>query len=227
MGLRFAFLVLILGTSSGIWNWLLRLGGPGLILLGLADNSVVPLPGSMDVFTILLSAHNRAWWPYYGFMATLGAVIGGFITYRIAQKGGEETLEKEVGKKRVQKVYKKFETHGFFWVFLGSVLPPPFPIVPFLMAAGVLEYPHKKFLSALAAGRGVRYFALAYVGHTYGRSIVNWLSQYRDPVLYSLIGLAVAGGIAALVYLKWYRPRQQQKEKEAQQKKSTPEIKAA
>src|SRR5947199_315611 len=40
-------------------KWLQRLGGPGLILLGLADNSVVPLPGSMDVLTIVgvVAAH--------------------------------------------------------------------------------------------------------------------------------------------------------------------------
>ena len=35
-----------------VWSRLRHLGGVGLILLALADNSVVPLPGSMDVLTI-------------------------------------------------------------------------------------------------------------------------------------------------------------------------------
>ncbi len=200
--------------ASSVWAWLHRLGGAGLVLLGIADNSLVPLPGSMDVFTILLSAHNRQWWPYYAFMATLGAVIGGFLTYRLAEKGGEETLEKKIGKRRAQGVYKRFEKRGSFWVFLGSVLPPPAPIVPFLMAAGVLHHPKKKFLASLAAGRGVRYFAVAYVGHIYGHAIIGFLSQYYEPMLYGLIALAVLGASAALLYFKYYRPKRQREERQ-------------
>jgi len=199
--------------SDSIWNWLHRLGGPGLILLGVADNSIVPLPGSMDVFVILLSAHEPAWWPYYGFMGTVGAVLGGYITYRLAEKGGEETLEKKIGKQRAQKVYKRFEKHGFATVSIGAVLPPPVPIVPFLMAAGVLRYPTKKFLFALSVGRGIRFFAVAYLGHIYGDAIIGWLSQYYKPLLYALIGLGILGGIAALLYFKWYRPRRQKEER--------------
>ena|SRR5438270_9456773 len=190
-----------------VWTWIHRLGGPGLILLGIADNSVIPLPGSMDAFTILLTAHRPNWWPYYAFMATIGAVLGGYLTYRLAEKGGEETLEKKIGKQRARKVYKKFEKHGFATVFLGAVLPPPFPMVPVLMAAGVLQYPRKKFLSALAAARGARFFAIAFVAHIYGSSIINFFSKYYEPVLYALITLAIIGGISALLYFKWYRPR--------------------
>lgn len=199
-----------------------KLGGPGLILIGLADNSVIPIPGSMDVFTIILSAHNRQWWPYYAAMATLGAVIGGYVTYRLAEKGGEETLERKIGKKRAEKVYKKFQTggRGFGTVFVGSMLPPPFPIVPVLMAAGVLQYPRKQFLSALAAGRGVRFFAVAYIGQRYGQSIIGFFSQYYQPVLYGLIALGVAAGIAVLVYLRWYRPKH--KKHQRQQRKTAP-----
>jgi hypothetical protein len=54
-----------------LWTWLQRLGGPGLIALGLADNSAIPLPGSMDLLVILLSAHQPQRWPYYAFMATV------------------------------------------------------------------------------------------------------------------------------------------------------------
>ncbi len=198
-----------------------KLGGPGLILIGLADNSVVPLPGSMDVFTIILASHNRQWWFYYGAMATVGAVIGGYITYRLAEKGGEKTLEKKIGKRRAEKVYKKFQKkgRGFGTVVVGSILPPPFPIVPVLMAAGVLKYPRKKFLAALTIGRGLRFFAVAYIGHVYGDSIIGFFSQYYKPVLYALIGLAVAAGIALLVYLKWWRAKHQKDEPERHQHK--------
>ena len=63
-------------VETGLWRWILRLGGPGLILVGLIDNSVIPIPGGMDIFVILLTAHRREWWWYYAIMETLGAVVG-------------------------------------------------------------------------------------------------------------------------------------------------------
>ncbi len=199
------FVSLVLAGS--FWTWLQRLGGPGLIVLGVLDNSAIPLPGSMDLLVILLSAHHREWWPYYALMATVGAVLGGYLTYRLAEKGGEETLEKKVGKRRAEKVYSRFKKHGFATVAVGAMLPPPFPIVPFLLAAGALQYPRKNFLFALGVGRAARFTAVAYLAHRYGKGIVGWVSRYYQPVLYTLITLAVLGGIAALVYFKWYRPR--------------------
>jgi hypothetical protein len=58
--------------ANPVWTWFHRLGGPGWILLGIVDSSVIPVPGSMDAVVILLSADHRPWWPYYAFMATLG-----------------------------------------------------------------------------------------------------------------------------------------------------------
>jgi membrane protein YqaA with SNARE-associated domain len=206
-------LLLAIFDAASVWRWLHRLGGAGLILLGIADNSLFPLPGSMDVFTIVLAAHKREWWPYYAFMATMGAVLGGYLTYRLAEKGGEETLERKIGKQRAQGVYQRFEKHGSFWVFLGAILPPPFPMTPFLMGAGILHYPKKKFVASLSAGRGLRYFAEAYIGHIYGRAIISFLSQYYRPVLDGLIALAVVGGISALLYFQFYRPQRRREEK--------------
>ena len=197
-------------AQSGIGKWLLRFGGHGLIVIGIIDNSAIPIPGGMDISVLLLTAHHRDWWPYYGAMATAGAVLGGYLTYRVAQKGGKAALEKKIGKKRAEKVYKKFEKGGISSVIIGSILPPPFPIVPVLMAAGVMQYSRKKFLSALGIGRAIRFFVVAFLGKLYGTAIASWLGHYYKPFLYVLIALGIAGGIGALVYFKWYRPRHRQ-----------------
>jgi membrane protein YqaA with SNARE-associated domain len=201
---------------DSVWKWTHRLGGPGLILLGIADNApfISAPPGSVDVFVILLSAHRQEWWAYYAFMATVGEVLGGYLAYRLAEKGGQETLEKKVGKTRAEKIYKHFEKRGFMTVFTGSVLPPPFPFTSVLMAAGVMQYPCKKFLSALTAGRALRFFAVAYLGRLYGRQMIGFFSRHYRPMLYVLVALAVTAGIGALVYFKWYRPKVQRQERE-------------
>src|SRR5262249_58444502 len=91
--------------------WLERLGGLGLILLGLADNSPIPLPGSMDVLTVILSAHQRKWWPYYAGMAVVGSLLGAYLSYELGRTGGKEALEKELTKDRAEKIYRKFSKH--------------------------------------------------------------------------------------------------------------------
>lgn len=208
--------ILALFVADSVWKWIHGLGGPGLILLGIADNApFVSAPaGSVDVFLILLAAHHHQWWAYYALMATVGEVMGGYLTYRLAEKGGQQTLEKKVAKSRAENIYKLFEKRGFITVFAGSILPPPFPFTPVLMAAGIMQYPCKKFFAALTAGRAVRYFAVAYLGSAYGRRIIGFFSHYYQPMLYVLIALAVLAGIGALVYFTWYRPRAQREERE-------------
>src|SRR5580700_11370891 len=187
-----------------IWRQLRRLGGPGLVLLGIADNSVIPLTGSMDVLTIWLAARHREPWPYYALMATLGAVIGGYITYALARKGGKEAMERKLSKKRAAQFSKAFARWGFAAVAVLALMPPPFPFLPFLLAAGAMQYSPRKFLGALTLGRGVRYSVVAWLGFHYGRHILRFFSQYYKPALAILIGLAVLGSIVTIIqYLRY------------------------
>src|SRR5438309_4999764 len=96
-------------AATSTMAWLRRLGGPGLSLLGIADNSVVPLPGSMGVFTIWLSARHRDLWPDYEAMATVGALIGGYTTYALARKGGKQALERQFPGQKAKRLYQRFE----------------------------------------------------------------------------------------------------------------------
>jgi membrane protein YqaA with SNARE-associated domain len=194
-------------VAVSVWNWLRHLGGVGLILLGLADNSVVPLPGSMDVLTVLLAARHKHLWWYYAFMATVGAVTGGYVTYSLARKGGKEAFERKLSKSRADKIFKRFEKWGFFAVAVPAILPPPFPIVPFLLAAGAMQYSRQKFVAALALGRGVRFTILAGLGAIYGRHIVRFFTKYYKPALVVLIGVAVIAGVLSLVQYYRYKNR--------------------
>jgi membrane protein YqaA with SNARE-associated domain len=190
-----------------IWRQLRHLGGIGLVLLGLADNSVVPLTGSMDVLTIWLAARHREPWPYYAVMATLGAVIGGYITYALARKGGQEAMERKLSKKRAAQFCKAFARWGFGAVAIPALMPPPFPFVPFLLAAGAMQYSRKKFLAALTLGRGLRYTVAAWLGFHYGRHILRFFSQYYKPAIAVLIGLAVLGTVLSVIQYRRYKKK--------------------
>src|SRR6266446_6264421 len=188
-------------VARSVRRWIFHLGGLGFIPLGLLDSSVIPLPGSMDVLTIVLSAGNQGLWLYYALMATIGSVIGGYTTYRLARKGGKETLERKFPARRLEKVYKIFRRWGFGAIAIAALLPPPAPMVPFLFAAGAMQYSVGKFLVALTAGRIVRYSLLAFLAAHYGRQMLTTvMSRLGHPVLIAIIGL-IAAAIAAFIFI--------------------------
>jgi len=185
-------------VTRSLWRWIYHLGALGFIPLGLIDGSVIPLPGSMDVLTIVLAARDAKLWPYYAAMATLGSVLGGFVTYRLARKGGKESLARRVPAKTMKRVYAVFERWGFAAIAVPAMLPPPMPFVPFLLAAGAMQYSMKKFLLAMTLGRIVRYTILAYLAARYGRKTLPFLLQHGNPVVAAVVGLVVT---AVLVYI--------------------------
>lgn len=189
--------------SHRLWRFFRHLGGPGLILLGIVDNSIVPVTGSMDALTIVLAAHDRTLWPYFAFMATAGSVLGAYLTYRIGRKGGEDALERRVSPKNLRWVRRTFGDWGFGSLAVAVLLPPPAPVVPFLLAAGATKYPAQKFLAAIALGRTIRYGILAYLATIYGRQIITFLQQHGLKLVLIYAGLLAALGAFAAV--KYYR----------------------
>jgi len=182
-------------------HWLFHLGGLGLIPLGLLDNSPIPLPGILDVATILFSARQQQLWLYYALMATVGSVMGGFVSYRLARKGGKAAMERRFSRRRVDKICKIFERWGFSAIAIPALLPPPVPMVPFLLAAGAMQYPVKKFLIALTLGRISRYLILAYLAARYGRHIIAFIAEHGHPVAVAIILLLISS--AAVLYYFW------------------------
>src|SRR5271163_4868272 len=169
-------------TARALRRWVVHLGGVGLIPLGLLDNSPIPIPGSMDVVLIILCVRAREPWLYYALMATAGSLDGGYVTYRLARKGGGRTLARRFPALQVVKINDLFARWGFSAIAIPAFLPPPFPITPFLVAAGAMQYPVRKFLAALALGRIPRYTLLAYLSARYGRKIIAFIAHQKHPV---------------------------------------------
>ena len=188
---------------SGFLRWLRHFGGPGLIVLGILDSSIIPIPGSMDAATILLCADQRKWWPYYAFMATTGAVIGGYLTYRLARGEGKGRLARRLKPSQMKKVHKIVAKWGFGAIAIPALLPPPLPMVPFLIAAGATQYPRNKFLAALILGRAVRYTILGLLAAFYGRAIFASFSRHTHAIVWTAVALAVAWLVFTILRTKF------------------------
>lgn len=193
--------LIIAGT---VWAKLRQLGPIGEVALGIADSSVIPTPGSLDILIILLTGSSPRHWWIFVIAATVGSALGALITYGIGFKGGKEGLENRIPEKKLKKVYDWSERYGLGAVAVPAFLPPPFPLSPFLLAAGVLKIPRAKFLAAYSAGRLVRYSILALLGRLYGQALIRGMQEYSQPIVWMLIGLTVLGGIIAGAYI-WHR----------------------
>jgi membrane protein YqaA with SNARE-associated domain len=191
------------------WKLLRSLGGVGLVILGVADSSVVPTFGSLDVLTAILAVKNHELWPYYAAASTAGSLIGAYITYRVSARAGESWLEKRIGKRRSRQVQGLLQRWGFAAVFVSCVAPPPFPTSPFFIGAGALRYPQGRFVSAVLTGRALRYAAIGFLAAKYSHSILRFLRHPRGfEADAKLIGITVAGfAIIVLSIFLWRRSR--------------------
>jgi hypothetical protein len=73
-------------------------------------------------------------------------------------------------------------------------------MVPFLLAAGAMQYPPRKILAALTLGRIPRYMILAYLAARYGRQIIAFLAEHGHPVVVAIILVLIATAVVAFYF---------------------------
>ena len=180
-------------------TWLVHLGVFGVFGVSLLDASIIPLPvpGSTDLLIVLLVANQGCPWLLAG-AALLGSMIGGYLTWGAGKKGGEAMLQRYVPKRYLKPVTRWMKRNGVITVALAAVLPPPIPLLPFLLSAGALGLRRRSFLSSFFFARGARYALDAWLGVTYGRRILHAWSKYQrwsDVIIWSFLGLVVAAAM--------------------------------
>ena len=177
-----------------------KIGGIGLVPLGILDGSVIPTFGSLDLLSAWLAARDPDLWPYYAAMATVGAVIGAWITYRLGQRAGSRWLSVRIGVHRTAQINSALSHYGAGAILVSTLAPPPFPAAMFFLAAGAAQYPARKFGLTLVVGRAIRYSVFAMIAAHYGRHILRY---FRHPAQFLVPSLAITGALilAAAIYL--------------------------
>jgi len=172
--------------------------------MGVLDSSILFLPFGNDLLVVLLTARNPDRFWLYALAATTGSLAGCTITDWLSRKLGEAGLEKMVKPDRLNAVQARLKKHTFWALGLAALMPPPFPFTIFLIAASALQISRWRVLTAVAAGRFVRFVALSLLATKFGTQIIR-LSE-RDEVQYFVIAFAVIAVIgSALSVAKWVR----------------------
>ena len=79
------------------------------------------------------------------------------LTFWMGVKIGEKGLERYVPAKRLERIRQRMAGGGAVTLAALSLIPPPFPFTPFVLAAGALEVRPVTFFTTFTACRLLRF----------------------------------------------------------------------
>src|ERR1041385_2598559 len=114
--------------AAGLFAFLLKLAGLGLLVLGIFYSSFLFAPWGNDLLLIAMTAQNPhlANMVYYAAMSTAGSVLGCLLIDVTLRPLGAEGLKKHLSQSRLKRVLNKVRDHGGRTLALASLAPPPF-----------------------------------------------------------------------------------------------------
>ena len=189
------------GILTTIQEWATELGGIGLFVIALLDSSFLSFPQVNDLLVIVLSTKYPERMPYYAGMTTAGSLIGCFLLYGVARRGGEVFLRKRLKGRYVDRAMKLYQRHGLLAVVVPALLPPPVPFKVFVLLAGAAAVSPIRFAIAVGVGRGIRYFGQGYLAVLYGEQAAEFMREHGAAIGVGLAVTALAIG-AAVFFLR-------------------------
>ena len=144
--------------TAWIEAFALSVGGPGLFIIAFLDSSFLSFPEVNDLLIVLMVINHPERMPFYATMATLGSVAGCLALYYVGRRGGNALLQKRFKGGMVERASELMRKYGAMALIVPALLPPPAPFKIFVLLGGVANVPLKTFVTAIAVGRGVRYF---------------------------------------------------------------------
>ncbi len=181
-----------MGIVNRLGNWLAgsvaTLGPWGLFLVALGDSAFIPLPQGVDflLITQAIAAPSTAY--FAAALAVSGSLLGSWILYSMARRGGEIVLRKKASTGGIEKIRRQIDEYGALVLILPTMIPVPLPMKLFVIGAGVFQMKRMHFLVAVGLARCVRYFGEAFVAVRYGPRTTDLI---RENLIAGLIVAAV------------------------------------
>jgi len=184
--------------SARLGGVLALYGGWGLFAISFLDSSFLTFPFVNDLLLIHLSSQSPRKAAVYALLTTAGSVLGAGVIYGLARAGGN-WLWQNRSPEKMGRVRSWLSRNDFLAVLIASLLPPPVPMKPVVIGAGVLRMNTLRFGIALVTGRALRFAADAWMGARYGARAESYL---KDNFSWASIAVASLILSAALVF-RW------------------------
>ena len=180
----------------------------GAAVLAALDTSMLFfLPFGVDAVVIYLAARNEGLFWVYPILATAGSLAGAAVTFWIGKKIGDVGLERLVSEHRLERMRCSMRDRGAIAFAVPALLPPPFPLTPFILTCGALDVDRWRFFVTFGVIRLIRFGLEATLARIYGRSVLRVLrSDAFQTVIIGFVVIAVVGTVISGVLL-WRNTR--------------------
>ena len=137
-------------------------------------------------------------------MAAADSVLGCLLVDLTVRNGGERELKKHLSGRKAAYVKARVRRRAGFGLAFASLMPPPFPFTPFVIAAAAFQYPRRRLLTVIAGARYLRFAAEGILGMIFGRQILQLgEARWARNVIVLLVALAIGGSVVSIV--RWVR----------------------
>lgn len=181
--------------SAKLSKSLAAYGGWGLFGVAFFDSAGISMPAAKDLLLIYLCAEHpaRAW--LYALVVALGTAVGSLLVYGFGRTGAR-LFGRKPTRENVTRAKRWLAQNDFVTVVVASLLPPPLPFKPFLVAAGALRIHLLRFTAAVLVGSALRFGVEAWFGVRYGVGGGNYLKQNIGWLSLAAIAIIVAPVLA-------------------------------
>lgn len=179
---------------------LLEWGLIGLIIAAFTESFCSPILPDVVLLPLALAKPHMA--IYYGIIATVVSVLGGFVGYGIGAKWGMPVVHKIMPDKYAHKIQEFADSDNVSWtIFLAALSPIPYKCVS--IPAGAFRVKWSVFLIASILGRAKRFFLEAVLIYYYGEAAIQFLHKYTREVLLASLVAVIALGMGIYLYRRY------------------------
>ena len=174
-----------------------RIGAAGSAALDSSRLFIPPI--DLEAAIVILRRHSEMVW-LLPFLATAGSLIGAAMVFWIGRKIGNNGLEHWISPRVLESVRREVRNKGAIALVLPALLPPPFPLLPFVLASGALSVRATRFFIMFAGLRLVRFSILTALAWFYGRQILAMFQTGTLKTLMTVFMVLIVVGTSTTIY---------------------------
>ena len=165
----------------------------------------VPL-GSDALVIVLASTRGEIFWVFPP-LVTMLSLVGAALTYWVGHSAGEIGLPRLVSPRHLDRMKSTVQKVGAGGLAAAAVLPPPFPLTPFVLTCGALGLDRGRFFLVFGMMRLIRFTAVALLVRQYGDRVRQFLESQQLQISVTMIVFVVLAVIVASVVMLFRRTR--------------------
>ena len=163
------------------------------------------MPLGIDALLIVLAAKYREiFWVFPPIMTAASLVAVGLI-YWVGRSASDVGLARLVSPRRVERVKLCLDKSGAGMIAAAALLPPPFPLTPFVLACGALDVDRWRFFLVFGVMRLIRFGTVAVLARRYGDVVLKSLESYEVQMGMLMLVLVASAATVATAILLWRR----------------------